>query len=150
MCCVFLSKVLLNQLIKEVAQGKKAVESQSNKWCQQKRTYQYLCSKIVILLWCDSLQSFKAIAFMVHRVLILNILRHLFKNKEICTLDRLCVLMIKMLWHIFWNEILRSTFSYIDTTNAGQGVLYVNFCCCFFNIVQCSVLMLWIILICNF
>ena len=50
---------------------------------------------IVILLWCDSLQSFKAIAFMVHRVLILNILRHLFKNKEICTLDRLCVLMIK-------------------------------------------------------
>ena len=57
---------------------------------------------IVILFWCDSLQSFKAIAFMVHRVLILNILRHLFKNKEICTLDRLCVLIIKtVMIHIF-------------------------------------------------
>ena len=102
MCCAFLSKVLLNQLIKEVAQGKKAVESQSNKWHQQKRTYQFFCSKIVILLWCDSLQSFKAIAFMVHRVLILNILRHLFKNKEICTLDRLCGLIIKTVNTYFW------------------------------------------------
>ena len=74
----------------------------------QNRTYQYLCSKIVILLWCDdSLQSFKAIAFMVHRVLILNILRHLFKNKEICTLDRLCVLMIKtVIIHILVTFIL--------------------------------------------
>ena len=96
MCSVFLSKVLLNRLIKEVAQGKEAVESQSND-TGKKELISFFSSKIVlyILLWCDSLQSFKAIAFMVHRVLILNILRDLFKNKETCTPDRLCVQMIK-------------------------------------------------------
>ena len=64
-CSVFQSKVLLNQLIKGVVQGKKALESQSNKWRQQKRTYQFFGSKVGKLLWCNSLQSFKAIAFMV-------------------------------------------------------------------------------------
>ena len=73
---------------------------------------------------------------MVHRVLILNILCHLFKNKETCTPDKLCVLMS------FFNEILCSTFSYVYTTNTGQGVVYVNLRRCFLNIVQCSVLML--------
>ena len=41
--CLF--KVLLIRLIKKVAQGKKAVESQSNKWCQQKKTYQFFLLK---------------------------------------------------------------------------------------------------------
>ena len=40
-----LSKVLLIRLIKKVAKGKKAVESQLNKWRQQKRTYQFFLLK---------------------------------------------------------------------------------------------------------
>ena len=64
---------------------------------------------------------------MVHWVLILNILRHLFKNKETCTPDQLCVLMS------FLDEILRSTFSYVYTTNTGQGVVYVKSLLLFFK-----------------
>ena len=49
--------------MKKVAQGKKAMESQSNKRRQQKELINFFCSQIVILISCDSLESFKAIAF---------------------------------------------------------------------------------------
>ena len=65
---IFQSKFLLNQVIKGVAQGKKAVERHSNKWRQQKRTYQFFASKVGKLLWCDSVQSFKAIVFMIYEI----------------------------------------------------------------------------------